>query len=213
MTTCYQCSEIKSVEPCVSCGKPVCKQHAGHLKNYVSLDGRKGRGCSVCIEEGLARPEYGMTDMHLVVPDAVRRLEHKLYPRLMEDVANLTDQTKHETFQEARVLVKELEESIQRTSEALTKDLEESANRIVEETLDKVQITLQALTGEITNAITHQRVEVTSDAEKIVQEISRTTNQAITEFSKAINEALLRAAIVLVVGLGGVAAVISAVFK
>lgn len=213
MVTCYQCSEEKGLENCVSCENPVCKQHAGHLKNYVSLEGRKGRGCSVCIEDGQARPDYGVTDFHLVIPDAFRRFEHKFYPRMLTDITTLTDQTKQETFEEARVLVKELEESIQRTSEALTKDLEGSANRIVAETLDKVQVTLQSLTGEITNAITHQRVEVTSDAEKIVQEIGRTTNQAIIEVSKAINTALLRAAIVLVVGLGSVATLIAVVFK
>lgn len=213
MATCYQCNEEKGLEDCVSCGKPVCKQHAGHLKNYVSLEGRKGRGCSVCIEEGHARPDYGMTDFHLVVPDAVRRFEHKFYPRILADLSTLTDQTKQETFNEARQLVKELEDSIQRTSETLTRELEGSADRIVTDTLEKVQLTLQGLTAEITNAITHQRVEVTSDAEKIVQEIGRTANQAIVEVSKAINTALLRAAIVLVVGLGSVAVLIAVALK
>ncbi len=213
MPQCYLCNEEKGLEDCVSCGEPVCRDHAGHLKHYIALNGRKGRGCQVCIEAGTVVPDYGITDLHLVVPEATRRLEHKFYPRVFADLSVLTEQTKQETFNEARQLVRELEESIQRTSETLTRELEGSADRIVTDTLGKVEVTLQALTTEITNAISHQRVEVKSDAEKIVQEIGRTTNQAIAEMSRAINAALMRAALVLVAGLGGVAILIATVFR
>ncbi len=213
MSTCNQCGEDKSVDACVSCGKLVCRQHAGHLKNYVSLEGRKGRGCNLCISEGWARPEYSMIDMHLVVPDALRRLEHKLYPRAIHDITALTNQTKQETFAEARTLVRELEESIQRASESLTSDFEDSAGRIVSDTLEQARTTLRELTGEITNAISHQRIEVKSDAEKIVHEIRESVREAINEASVVIDTALQRAALILVAGAGGVAIVVGLLLR
>jgi NTP pyrophosphatase (non-canonical NTP hydrolase) len=213
MESCSQCSNQKDIVNCVSCGKQVCKLHSGHLKHYVSLSGRIGRGCVVCIDDGLARPEYNWTHMHLVVPDAVRRLEHKLYPQIMSDITSLTTLTKEETFAEARVLVSELEDSIQRASVAIAVDLEGAASRIVAQTLEQARETLKELTGEITNAIAHQRIEVKSDAEKIVLEIRSSTSAAIQEASIAINSALQRAVLLLTLGLTGSAGVITLLFR
>lgn len=109
--------------------------------------------------------------------------------------------------------MRELEESIQRSGEILTGNLEQSADRLITETLTKTQATLQTLTAEITNAITHQRVEVKSDADRILQEISKTTHEAIAGISVAINQALLRATVLLLAGLGGIAVILSLILK
>ena len=85
--SCYVCGTEKSLDNCITCEKPVCKSHAGHMKNYYSGDGKKGRACQNCIDEGLANPDYGLSDMHLVVPDAVKRFENKIYPRIHNDLA------------------------------------------------------------------------------------------------------------------------------
>lgn len=214
MTTCHYCSTEKNVETCVSCNTPVCKEHSGYLLNkYISEDGRRGRGCKACIDAGTALPEYGTMSMHLVVPDAVRRLEHKIYPRIFADVAALTVQTKQDAFDEAKTLLHDLEDSIQRISDSVTQKLEISADRIVSDTLEQARMTLRELTGEITNAITHQRVEVTSDAEKIVHEIRKTTREAIYEASVAINAALIRATLMLIGGLGGIAIILAILLR
>ena len=77
----------------------------------------------------------------------------------------------------------------------------------------QTKLTLKELTGDITNAITHQRVEVTSDAEKIIYEIRITTQDAIREASVAINAALIRATLLLIAGIGGIAFIIAIAFK
>ena len=115
---CYVCQTEKGLDECVGCHQLVCKTHAGHVKQYISIDGRKGRGCQKCI--------------------------------------------------------KELEDSIKRTAESVSQQLEQTADRIVADNLVKVQETLTQLTQEITKAISHQRVEVSSDAEKIIQALSKT---------------------------------------
>lgn len=119
----------------------------------------------------------------------------------------------YQAFLEARALVNELEGSIQRASEAIAVDLEGAANRIVAHTLDQARETLRELTSEITNAIAHQRIEVTSDAEKIVLEIRSSTSAAIQEASIAINVAFQRAVILLTLGLAGSAGVITLFFR
>ncbi len=191
--SCYVCGTEKSLDNCITCEKPVCKSHAGHMKNYYSGDGKKGRACQNCIDEGLANPDYGLSDMHLVVPDAVKRFENKIYPRIHNDLENLTEKVKTESFAEAHILVKELEESIKRTAESVTQHIEQSADKMVAETLVKVQDTLAQLTQELTQAIGHQRVEVSSDAEKIIRELS-----------KAIQISLIYVAVIIVVGLAGI---------
>ena len=108
-----------------------------------------------------------------VVPDAVKRFENKIYPRIHNDLEKLTEKVKTESFAEAHILVKELEESIKRTAESVTQHIEQSADKMVAETLVKVQDTLAQLTQELTQAIGHQRVEVSSDAEKIIRELSK----------------------------------------
>lgn len=215
MTTphCYQCNETKDIESCIACTRSVCKAHAGSFKTYIGINSRKGRACTRCIEKGLAFPELGVMDAATVVQGVSQRLELRLYPQIMRDITQLTDATKQETFEEARRLVKELEDSIQRTGEILTENLEQSANRLITDTLAKTQATLQTLTTEITTAITHQRVEVKSDAERIVQEIGKTTQSAIAEMSVAINQALMRATILLIAGLGGIALIASLFLK
>lgn len=211
--TCYQCDETKDVEPCITCEKPVCKAHAGSFKVFIGINGRKGRACTTCIEAGLAFPELSIIDATTLVQNFKQTLVVKLYPQLISDIERLTDKTKDETFEEARRLVKDLEESIQRSGEILTGNLENSADRLVTETLAKVQLTLQTLTAEITNAISHQRVEVKSDAERIVQEIGKTTQSAIGEMSVAINQALMRATFFLIAGLAGIAVILSLILK
>ena len=212
-TQCHQCAETRDIEACITCGTPVCKTHAGSFKTYIGINSRKGRACTGCIEQGLAFPELGVMDAATVVQGLSQRLELRLYPQIMRDITELTDATKQETFEEARRLVRELEESIQRSGEILTGDLEQSADRLITETLAKTQATLQTLTAEITNAITHQRVEVKSDADRILQEISKTTHEAITGISVAINQALLRATVLLLAGLGGIAVILSLILK
>lgn len=191
--TCYVCGTEKSLDSCITCEKLVCKSHAGHMKNYYSGDGKKGRACQQCIDDGLANPDYGLSDMHLVVPDAVKRFENKIYPRIHDDLEKLTEKVKTDSFAEAHILLKELEESINRTAENVTQHIEQSADKMVAETLVKVQDTLAQLTQELTKAIGHQRVEVSSDAEKIIRELS-----------KAIKTSLIYVAVIIVLGIAGI---------
>jgi hypothetical protein len=119
-------------------------------------------------------PEYGLSNISLALNDVTKRLENKIYPKVYNDLEKLTDKVKTESFAEAHILVKELEDSIKRTAESVSEQLEQTADRIVADNLVKVQETLTQLTQEITKAISHQRVEVSSDAEKIIQALSKT---------------------------------------
>ena len=47
---CYVCQTEKGLDECVGCHQLVCKTHTGHVKQYISIDGRKGRGCQKCID-------------------------------------------------------------------------------------------------------------------------------------------------------------------
>ncbi|HNE91658.1 MAG TPA: hypothetical protein PLV16_07400 [Agitococcus sp.] len=171
---CYVCQTEKGLDECVGCHQLVCKTHSGHVKQYISIDGRKGRGCQKCIDEGVITPDYGLSNISLALNDVTKRLENKIYPKVYNDLEKLTDKVKTESFAEAHILVKELEDSIKRTAESVSQQLEQTADRIVADNLIKVQETLTQLTQEITKAISHQRVEVSSDAEKIIQALSKT---------------------------------------
>ncbi len=172
--SCYVCQSTKSIEKCIGCHQWVCKSHAGHVKQYISVDGRKGRGCQQCIDEGVISPDYGLSSISLAINDAVKRLENRIQPKLQADLEKLADKIKTESFAEAHILVKELEEAITRTAETVSQQAEQTADRIVSDNLIKIQETLTQLTHEITKAISHQRVEVSSDAEKIIQALSKT---------------------------------------
>lgn len=171
---CYVCQTEKGLDECVGCHQLVCKTHAGHVKQYISIDGRKGRGCQKCIDDGVITPEYGLSNISLALNDVTKRLENKIYPKVYNDLEKLTDKIKTESFAEAHILVKELEEAITRTAETVSQQAEQTADRIVSDNLIKIQETLTQLTHEITKAISHQRVEVSSDAEKIIQALSKT---------------------------------------
>jgi hypothetical protein len=71
---CYVCQSSKGVDECVGCNQFVCKTHAGHIKQYISISGRKGRGCQQCIDEGIVTPDYGLSSISLAINDAVKRL-------------------------------------------------------------------------------------------------------------------------------------------
>ena len=190
---CYVCQTTKSVEECVGCRQWVCKSHAGHIKQYISMDGRKGRGCQQCIDEGIITPDYGLISISLAINDAVKRLENRIQPKLQADLEKLADKIKTESFAEAHILVTELEDAIKRTAETVSQQVEQTANQIVAENLIKIQDTLSQLTDKITDAISHQRVEVSSDAEKIINGISKT-----------IQLSFIYLAVIIVFGLAGI---------
>ena len=87
----------------------------------------------------------------------------------------------------------ELEDAIKRTAETVSQQVEQTANQIVAENLIKIQDTLSQLTDKITDAISHQRVEVSSDAEKIINAISKT-----------IQLSFIYLALIIVFGLAGI---------
>lgn len=190
---CYVCDVEKGIEPCIGCEKYVCKTHAGYMKNYLSMDGKKGRACQTCIEEGIVTPDYGILSSQLVIYDVVKRFENKIYPKIQGDIEKLADKVKAESFAEAHILVKELEESVARTAETVALQLEKTADKMVADNLAKVEITLTQLTHELTKAIANQRIEVSSDAEKI-----------ILELSKAMQIALIYMALIIVIGFAGI---------
>jgi|JI10StandDraft_1071094.scaffolds.fasta_scaffold690800_2 HPt (histidine-containing phosphotransfer) domain-containing protein len=171
---CYVCQSSKGVDECVGCNQFVCKTHAGHIKQYISISGRKGRGCQQCIDEGIVTPDYGLSSISLAINDAVKRLENRIQPKVQADLEKLADKIKTDSFAEAHILVKELEVVIKRTAENVSQQVEQTADRIVADNLIKIQETLTQLTQEITKAISHQRIEVSSDAEKIIQALSKT---------------------------------------
>lgn len=191
--SCYVCAVEKGIESCIGCEKLVCKTHAGYMKNYLSMDGKKGRACQNCIEEGVVTPDYGILSSQLVIYDVVKRFENKIYPKIQVDIEKLADKVKDESFAEAHVLVKELEESVARTAEKVALQLEKTADKMVADNLEKVEKTLTQLTHELTKAIANQRVEVSSDAEKIIRELS-----------KAMQIALIYMALIIVIGFAGV---------
>ncbi len=191
--SCYVCAVEKGIESCIGCDKYVCKTHAGYMKNYLSIDGKKGRACQACIEEGIVTPDYGILSTQLIINDIVKRFENKMYPRMQGDIEKLTEKVKTESFAEAHILVKELEESVARTAETIALQLEKTADKMVADNLAKVESTLTTLTHELTKAISNQRVEVSSDAEKIVRELRQT-----------IIWGLSCAALIIVIGLTGI---------
>ncbi|MCB1658440.1 MAG: hypothetical protein KDI39_09455 [Pseudomonadales bacterium] len=190
---CYVCDIDKGVEACIGCEKPVCKTHAGYMKNYLSIDGKKGRACNACIEEGIVTPDYGILSTQLIINDVVKRFENKMYPRMQGDIEKLTEKIKTESFAEAHVLVKELEQSVARTAENVTLQLEKTADKMVADNLAKVEQTLKELTKVLADAISSQRVEVSSDAEKIIKELSKT-----------IQISLIYVAIIIVISVAGI---------
>ena len=190
---CYVCDVDKGTEACIGCEKYVCKTHAGYMKNYLSMDGKKGRACQPCIEEGIVTPDYGILSTQLIINDVVKRFENKMFPRIQGDIEKLTEKVKTESFAEAHILVKELEESVTRTAETIALQLEKTADKMVADNLAKVENTLTQLTHELTKAIGSQRVEVSSDAEKIIRELS-----------KAIQIALIYVAVIIVIGFAGI---------
>ena len=80
-----------------------------------------------------------------------------------------------------------------RTAETIALQLEKTADKMVADNLAKVENTLTQLTHELTKAIGSQRVEVSSDAEKIIRELS-----------KAIQIALIYVAVIIVIGFAGI---------
>lgn len=190
---CYVCQTPKGVDECVGCNQFVCKTHSGHIKQYISISGRKGRGCQQCIDDGVITPDYNLVNIPLALNDLTKRFENRIQPKIQADLERLAEKIKNDSFSEAHILVKELEQSITRTAESVTQQLEKTAENIVADNLIKVQETPTQLTQEITKAISHQRVEVSSDAEKIIQALSKT-----------IQLSFIYLAIIMVFGLAGI---------
>lgn len=193
--SCYLCDVDKSTEPCIGCGKYICKAHsAGNNATYISLDDKKGRACEACVEEGVVgSAKGGIFNIMQPLNRIQYRFESKFYPKVYADIETLTDKIKSESFAEAHVLVKELEDSIKRTAETIAMQLEKTTDKMVADNLTKVENTLTHLTYEITKAIGNQRVEVSSDAEKIIRELS-----------KAIQTSLIYVALIIVLGFAGI---------
>lgn len=173
--SCYVCAVEKGVEPCIGCEKYVCKTHAaGNNAVYLSIDDKKGRACDICVEEGVVgSAKGGIFNLMQPVNRIQHRFESKFYPKVYADIEKLTEKVKKESFLEAHILVKELEESVTRTAETIALQLEKTADKMVADNLAKVENTLTQLTNELTKAISNQRVEVSSDAEKIIRGVSK----------------------------------------
>ncbi|MBK6757396.1 MAG: hypothetical protein IPG70_07120 [Moraxellaceae bacterium] len=39
----------------------------GHVKQYISVDGRRVSGCQKCIDDGVITPGYGLSDISLAL--------------------------------------------------------------------------------------------------------------------------------------------------